>query len=202
MSGIWFVKCISVIGDVITLCSPGNNCKQSSTDFWAFQSRAKICFEKQQKKSQSLAAINTWKSRKIAHKSHQVWIYSVFLKYVFLSQFGIYRDAERWFLQSRYDSVPCSLAWRIPSWGRNKFQRNPATQTKESLLLLRKLGQTAFVLLLKDWLTLGTAEVQRLCRHLAIVPWLGISFLPFKVSYKLQLQIWNSSLKKTLDTNI
>lgn len=56
---------------------------------------------------------------------------------------------------------------------KKKFQRNPATQTKESLLLQSKLGQTALVLLLKNWLTLGRAEVKRFCRYLAIVPWLG-----------------------------
>lgn len=72
---------------------------------------------------------------------------------------------------------------------KKKFQRNPATQTKESLLLQSKLGQTALVLLLKNWLTLGRAEVKRFCRHLAIVPWLGVAFLPFKVSYTLQFQI-------------
>lgn len=93
MSGIWFVKCIPVTGDAITLCSPGKwMCKHGSTDFWAFQSRAKISFEKQLTKSQILAPINAWKSRKIAHKSHHVWTYSVFLKFVFLSQFGIYTE--------------------------------------------------------------------------------------------------------------
>lgn len=151
-------------------------------------------WETAEKKSQTLAPINTWKTRKIAQNPHQVWTYSVFLKYVFLSQLDNYRDMWR-------DDFCCHIMtlfhvhWlgefpaEVAGMCRNKFQRNPATQTKESLLLQSKLGQTALVLLLKNWLTLGTAEVQRLCRHLAIVPWLGAAFLPFKVSYKLQFQI-------------
>jgi len=86
----------------------------------------------------------------------------------------------------------------------DKFQRNSAAQSDIYPYRVNydRYHEASIVLVLKNQLTLGTAEVKRHSRLLAIVPWLQIAFLPFKVTYKVQFQICLRNLQNTLNANI
>lgn len=137
--------CIPVLGDAIVLCSPGKQmCKHG---FLGIPVTCKEFFEKQLKKSQSLAPVNTWKSRKTnPTMSGHTQFSKICISYPI------------WYLHRDVNDDFCShimtlfqLHWlgefpaEVAGMCRNEFQRNRATQTKESLLLQSKLGQTALV---------------------------------------------------------
>lgn len=143
MSGIWFVSLFLEMQSCFALLLS----KCASTDFWAFQSRAKSSLRNSWKKSQSLAPVNTWKSRTTnPTMSGHTQFSKICISYPI------------WYLHRDVNDDFCShivtlfqLHWlgefpaEVAGMCRNEFQRNPATQTKESLLLQSKLGQTALV---------------------------------------------------------
>lgn len=137
--------CIPVLGDAIVLCSPGKQmCKHG---FLGIPVTCKEFFEKQLKKSQSLAPVNTWKSRTTnPTMSGHTQFSKICISYPI---WYLHRDVNDDFCSHIVTLFQFHWLGEFPAevagMCRNEFQRNPATQTKESLLLQSKLGQTALV---------------------------------------------------------
>lgn len=143
MSGIWFVSLFLEMQSCFALLV--SQC--TSTDFWAFQSRAKSSLRNSWKKSQSLAPVNTWKSRTTnPTMSGHTQFSKICISYPI---WYLHRDVNDDFCSHIVTLFQFHWLGEFPAevagMCRNEFQRNPATQTKESLLLQSKLGQTALV---------------------------------------------------------